>query len=112
MKKVLFICSQNKLRSPTAEAVFGNHPELEVQSAGLNNDAVNVLTPELVEWAETIFVMEKVHKNKLQKKFRRQLRGQKVIELGIPDEYDYMHPELVSKLKEKVPRLLGIDFQS
>ena len=108
MKRVLFICSQNKLRSPTAERIFGNHPDLEVMSAGLNSDAVNVLTPELLQWAEVIFVMEKAHKNKLQKKFRRYLNNQKLICLGIPDEYEFMDPELVSKLKETVPKLLGI----
>jgi predicted protein tyrosine phosphatase len=96
MKKILFICSQNKLRSPTAETVFRTYPELEVQSAGMNKDAVNILTSELIEWAEVIFVMEKSHKSKLQKNFKKYLRGQCVIVLNIPDVYDYMDPELVS----------------
>ena len=108
MKKVLFVCSQNKLRSPTAERVFSNDPDLEVLSAGLNSDAMNVLTPELVLWAEVIFVMEKAHKNKLQKKFKRYLNKQRVICLNIPDEYEFMAPELVSMFQEMVPRLLGI----
>lgn len=29
MKHVLFICSQNRLRSPTAEQVFARHPGIE-----------------------------------------------------------------------------------
>ena len=108
MRRVLFVCSQNRLRSPTAERVFSNHPDLEVMSAGLNADAENVLTLELVQWAEVIFVMEKTHKNKLQKKFKRYLNKQRVICLNIPDEYDFMEPDLVAKLKERVPALLGI----
>lgn len=68
MKNVLFLCSQNRLRSPTAEAVFSNIDGFEVRSAGLNNDAVVRVSPELVEWADYIFVMEKLHKNKLQKR--------------------------------------------
>ena len=108
MKRVLFICSQNKLRSPTAEKVFGNHPDLEVMSAGLNPDAVNILTPELVLWSEVIFVMEKAHKNRLQRKFKQYLNKQRIICLGIPDDYEFMDPELVSRLKAMVPKLLGI----
>jgi predicted protein tyrosine phosphatase len=55
----LFVCSQNRLRSPTAEHIFTGHSGIEVSSAGTNNDAENPLTPELIEWADTIFVMER-----------------------------------------------------
>ena len=102
MKNVLFICSQNKLRSPTAEAVFAGWPGVEVDSAGLNNDAVVPLTPEQVEWADLIFVMEKVHREKLNRKFERHLNHQRVIVLRIPDRYHYMDPDLVGLLKAKV----------
>ncbi len=106
MKKVLFICSQNKLRSPTAEAVFAGQDNLEVASAGLDKDATVTVTPELLEWADIIFVMEKNHKNRLQKRFRKYLNKQKVICLGIPDNYEFMDPELVRRLKEIIPRLI------
>ena len=107
MKKILFICSQNKLRSPTAENIFSCDANLEVASAGLDNDAKITVTPELVEWADIIFVMEKNHKNRLQKKFKKHLNKQRVICLGIPDEYDYMDPELINIFKTTIPRLLG-----
>lgn len=71
MKNILFICSQNRLRSPTAEQVFANHPAYEVSSAGTNVDADNPLTPELVQWADIIFVMERSHRNKLQNAIAR-----------------------------------------
>lgn len=102
MKHLLFICSQNKLRSPTAEAVFADTPGIDVDSAGLNNDAVVPLSPEQVGWADLIFVMEKTHREKLNRKFRRLLKGQRVIVLGIPDNYAYMDPVLVDLLKTKV----------
>jgi predicted protein tyrosine phosphatase len=60
---VLFICSQNRLRSPTAEQVFADWPGIETSSAGLNHDAENPLTPELLQWADTIFVMERAHRS-------------------------------------------------
>jgi predicted protein tyrosine phosphatase len=106
MKRVLFVCSQNRLRSPTAEQLFASWEGIEVASAGLNNDAENVLTPELLGWADVIFVMEKAHRNKLGKKFRAHLSGKRIVCLDIPDEYDYMDPQLVALLKAKVPRYL------
>jgi len=103
MRKVLFICSQNRLRSPTAEQVFADWPGVETASAGLNNDAENPLTPELLEWANLVFVMERAHRNKLSSRFRAHLGHQRVICLDIPDEYDYMDPMLVRLLRAKVP---------
>jgi len=103
---VLFVCSQNRLRSPTAEQVFAGWPGVQCSSAGTNLRADNPLTSELVEWAELIFVMEKTHRDKLQARFRAQLRDQRVVVLGIPDDYDFMQRELVELLKEKVTRFL------
>lgn len=102
---VLFVCSQNKLRSPTAERVFSRWPGIEVDSAGLNNDAENPVTPENVAWADVIFVMEKTHRSKLPKRYRQHLRA-KVVCLGIPDEYDYMDQALVALLQARVPPFL------
>ena len=106
MKNVLFICSQNRLRSPTAEQVFSTHPRIECSSAGLNNDAENPVTPELVEWADIIFVMEQTHRNKLTSKFKKYLNNKRIICLDIPDEYKFMDPTLVTLLKAKVTRHL------
>jgi len=108
LKRVLFVCSQNRLRSPTAEQVFADHPRMECASAGTNNDAESPLTAELIEWAEIIFVMEKTHRNKLSKKFKRHLANKRVICLDIPDEYEFMDPVLVQILKTKVHRFLPL----
>ena len=77
---------------------------MECSSAGTNKDADNPLTPELVEWAEVIFVMEKAHRNKVSAKFKRQLANKRLICLDIPDEYEFMDPALVRLLKVKVHR--------
>jgi predicted protein tyrosine phosphatase len=106
MKRLLFICSQNKLRSPTAEQMFSTWPDIEVASAGLNSDAENPLTPELVNWADIIFVMEKAHRTKLSTSFKAQLNGQRVVCLDIPDRYQFMDPALVRVLGERVPKFL------
>jgi predicted protein tyrosine phosphatase len=106
MKRLLFICTQNRLRSPTAEQVFANWPDVETDSAGLGNDADVPLSSEQVRWADIIFVMEKAHRQRLSARFRAHLNGKRVICLDIPDDYDYMQPELVSLLQAKVGRLL------
>ena len=105
-KRILFLCSQNKLRSPTAETVFADYPGVEVDSAGLNNDAVVPLAPEQLEWADLILVMERVHQTRLNTKFRAHLGGKRVGILNIPDNYDYMDPALVELLKAKCARYL------
>jgi len=106
MKHVLFICSRNRLRSPTAEQVFADWPNVEVASAGLAPDAEELLTGEMVEDADLIFVMEKQHRAKLTRQFKPQLRQARVVCLDIPDDYAFMQPELVALLKMKVTPFL------
>ena len=79
---------------------------MEVASAGLADEAENPVTPELLVWAEVIFVMEKVHRSKLAKKFGAYLRDKRIACLDIPDQYQYMDPALVALLKTRVPKYL------
>ena len=106
MKHLLFLCSRNRLRSPTAEAVFANHPGIETDSAGLSPDAEVRLSAEQVEWADLILVMERVHQTRLKRDFGKSLAGKKVAVLNIPDEYGYMDPALVELLKARCARYL------
>jgi len=103
---VLFVCSANRLRSPTAEQVFSTWPGIETDSAGISNGADVLLSAEQVEWADIIFVMEKTHRNKLNRKFRSSLNGKRVICLDIPDHYEFMDPALVRILESRVGRFL------
>lgn len=107
MLKVLFICGKNKWRSPTAEQVFSEHPNIECTSAGLSHDAEVPVSAELVEWAELIFVMEKQHKSKLSVQFKPQLLGKRIVCLNIPDNYKFMEPALVKLLESKVTPFLS-----
>ncbi|MGA9669287.1 MAG: low molecular weight protein tyrosine phosphatase family protein [Terracidiphilus sp.] len=106
--KLLFVCSRNRLRSPTAEAVFSAYDGIEALSAGTSPDAENPVSTELIEWADLVFAMESVHRRRLQKQFGSRLRAKRVVVLGIPDNYKYMEPELVRILEGAVaPYLTG-----
>lgn len=109
VRNYLFVCSQNRLRSPTAEHIFADTPGVNTLSAGTNSDAEEPLSDELVEWADVIFVMERTHRSKLRKRHGRALKDQRVIVLNIPDEYDYMAPDLVTLLNEKMERWLPME---
>ncbi len=102
MQRMLFICSRNRLRSPTAEQVFSGWPGVETDSAGLAPDADCPVSLDQVEWADIIFVMEKAHRSKLKQRFRQQLGGKKLVCLDIPDNYQFMQPELVVLLEKRV----------
>ena len=102
MKRVLFICSQNRLRSPTAERVFASREGFEVASAGINSEAETPVYSDLLEWADVIFVMERAHRNKLSKKFKLHLKTKRIICLDIPDEFEFMDAALVRLLEAKV----------
>ena len=82
--RVLFICSRNRLRSPTAEAVFARWPNVETDSAGLAPNADVQLDADQLDWAEVIFVMERGPRQRLSQRFGTRLRGKRVVCL-LPD---------------------------
>ncbi len=97
--KVLFICSRNRLRSLTAEAVFHGAGGHEVRSAGTEAGARVRVTAGHLGWADLIFVMEKRHLSRLRQKFGDSLAGKRVVCLHIPDEFEYMDEDLVDRLR-------------
>lgn len=107
MHHALFVCSQNRLRSPTAEQVFSRLPGIECASAGVHDSADVPLDPELIDWADAIYVMEATHRIKITKKFGKHLNGKRIVVLNIPDEYEYMEPSLVQLLKRRAGPMLA-----
>lgn len=106
--KLLFICSRNRIRSLTAERIFSGIPGLQVRSAGTQPDARIVVTEGHVGWADIIFLMEKSHLNRLRLKFPQALQGKRTVILLIPDEYEYMQPELIEELTAHVSRFVTL----
>ena len=111
--RLLFVCSRNRRRSPTAETHFSAYPGVETLSAGTSPDAETTVSADLIEWADIIFVMEAAHRRRLMSAFRSQLRQKRLIVLGIPDRYRAMDPELLRLLEAKVnPHLKDVDIRS
>lgn len=103
---LLFVCSRNRLRSPTAEAVFSEIEGVEAASAGTSPDAEQPVDPEQLQWADLILVMEARHKRILARSFGRWLNGKRIVVLDIPDEFEFMQPELVHLLETRVRQYL------
>ena len=99
---ILFICSRNKWRSRTAEAIFKNRGHDTVKSAGTENNAQIKVTEALLKWADQIFVMEDKHRARLQKGYKDIASQKEIVVLGIPDEYKFMDPELIEILQVSV----------
>ena len=102
--RLLFVCGRNRLRSPSAEHLFSAVPGVETCSAGVSPEADQPLTADLVQWADIVFVMEAAQRAKMARRFAQALRGKRVVCLHIQDDFEYMAPELVRLLWERVPR--------
>ncbi|WP_419683648.1 low molecular weight protein tyrosine phosphatase family protein [Burkholderia theae] len=101
MTRALFICSRNRLRSPTAEAVFAAWPGIETDSAGLAPDADMRLSADQLDWADIVFVMERAHRTRLSALFGAYLKHKQIVCLDIPDRYAFMQPKLITLLERK-----------
>jgi predicted protein tyrosine phosphatase len=106
--KVLFICSRNQWRSPTAEQLWRRHPKVSARSAGTSPNARHKVSIDDIAWADVILVMEEKHKSRLTAEFTRLLSNKRIHVLDIPDDYRFMDPELVEMLEQSVNNLLGL----
>ena len=106
--RALFVCARNRWRSPTAERIFARDPNLDVRARGLSPRSPRRLSARDVAWADVIFVMEHAHRTRLRQAFGQ---GQPIVApievLDIPDEYEFMDPELVELLEERVGEFLA-----
>ena len=100
--KLLFICSRNQWRSPTAESLFRSHAHYTARSAGTADSARIKVTVCHVEWADAIFCMEKKHADILRARFPEALAEKTPVVLGIPDDFEFMDPELVELLRTEL----------
>ena len=103
---ILFICSRNKWRSPTAETIYKSRQDHKVKSAGTEPSAKIRVSPKLILWADIIFTMEKKHKQRLLDNFPHETKNKQLVIIDIQDNYKYMDEELVEMIKVSVDPFL------
>ena len=115
-KKILFICTANRLRSRTAYELFSSREDIEVDSCGMNrfyvNDTIKWVWPEakhfskdLFNWADVVYVMEYYHLADITNRNKSDnwdLDLSKIINLNIEDIFEYNDPILIELLKNRV----------
>jgi predicted protein tyrosine phosphatase len=57
--------------------------------------------------ADVVIAMERAHRNRINARFRQQMKGKELVVLGIPDDFEFMQPELVRLLKARLQRWIG-----
>ncbi|WP_017931039.1 low molecular weight protein tyrosine phosphatase family protein [Robiginitomaculum antarcticum] len=102
MINILFVCSKNQWRSPTAERIFAKQPGIHVRSAGTSSSARRKISASDIEWADIILVMEDKHKARITFGFRDAARHTHIDVLDIPDDYPFMDENLIEILRAKV----------
>ncbi|WP_295617147.1 protein tyrosine phosphatase [Chamaesiphon sp. GL140_3_metabinner_50] len=108
-EQLLFICSRNQWRSPTAANLFAASERYTAKSAGTSDRARIKITPGLINWADRIFVMEKRHAAILQQKYPDLIANKLVVVLHISDDYQYMDPELIEILESRLAEHLTLE---
>lgn len=98
---ILFVCGRNKWRSPTAEKIYKNDQRRNVRSAGISEKSNHQVNGNDIFWADLIVVFEHKYKSWIIEKFR-DLHLLRIKNMDIPDEYEYMNPELVEMIKDRV----------
>jgi predicted protein tyrosine phosphatase len=104
LSNLLFICSKNQWRSPTAELLFKNHPKHDARSAGTSDKARVRVSQKMIDWADELFFMEKKHRDIIKQRF--QLAHQIIVVLDIGDNYQSNDPELVEILRSALSEYL------
>jgi predicted protein tyrosine phosphatase len=107
--RVLFICGRNQKRSPTAARIFQNDSRMEVRSAGTSDSSRRKVSEGDLQWAELIVVMERKYAARLRAGFDH-VAWPRIETLEIPDEYEFMDPELVELLRDGLDPILTSVF--
>ena len=106
-RHLLFICSGNCNRSPTAESLFLSSRFYEAKSGGTDPNSVVRVSQDLIDWADVVFVMsekEDGHLTFIRNRFR--VKDKLVCDLDIPDNYDRDDPELIGLLRKKIEEFM------
>lgn len=107
IKRVLCVCSAGLLRSPTAAVVLSQEPyNFNTRAVGISREyALIPLDSVHLHWADEIVTMEQDHTDFVKQRlvdfgFSAEL-SPPIIQLDIPDDFNYRDPELIKLIKTK-----------
>jgi predicted protein tyrosine phosphatase len=108
VRKILFVCHLNRVRSATAERLFCKRPDLDVRSAGTSSDAMVQVNARMLEWADVVITMDESQRVALEQMFPRHAALARLVCLQIPDDFTFLQPELVALLEARVAPLVPL----
>jgi predicted protein tyrosine phosphatase len=108
VRKVLFICQRNRVRSATAERLFCKRIDLDVRSAGTSSDALVRVNARMLEWADVVITMDESQRAALEQMFPCHAALARLVCLQIPDDFTFLQPELVRLLEARIAPLVPL----
>lgn len=105
--KILFVCSMNQWRSPTAEKIYAEKPLVLARSCGTSKNARQTVTADHLRWADLVLVMEQKHRQRILAEFPGEMRFKQLHVLEIPDNYRFMDAELIDEITAAVDPILA-----
>ena len=115
-EKLLFVCDNNMVRSPTAENIINTDEKYSskytAKSAGvyrgdmygniINGRVLKFLTEDMLLWTNMVFVFCQDHITEIGRRFPG-YKSENIVNLEIRDIYqDYMDAKLVALIKERI----------
>lgn len=110
-KRVLCVCSAGLLRSPTAALVLSADPyQYNTRAVGISSEyaLITVDWAHLV-WADEVVTFEHEHSEHVRAIITahgKLSRGPVIVELNIPDDYEYRDPQLIQLIKTQYDEAL------
>ena len=106
-KRVLTVCSANMLRSPTIAVVLSMPPyDYNTRSAGTHSFALVPVTEDLLMWADEIVCDDTEHALAIRDKMMEYQLDKPIVNLRIPDIYEYRNPELIMMIRRRYDEIL------
>ena len=106
-KRVLTVCSANMLRSPTIAHVLSAEPyNFNTRSAGTSDFALIPVTDDLLMWADEIVCADSEHTSIVNKMLQKLDIDKPLINLRIPDVYEYRNEGLIDLIKLRYDDIL------
>jgi len=97
---VLCLCSAGLLRSPTTAVIMAQRG-YNTRAAGLEtNFALIPVDDVLYSWADMVVVMDSSQAEEVDKHF-----DGPIYNFNLPDQFEYMHPDLVELINNRIENL-------